>query len=224
LRAAVILLSSKPSPNRIARGERGVRGRVVVALVVMVLAQGARGAGQEQVISREYEIKARVLAVLGKCVTWPPESAPTPQRPLTIGVLGDDPFLENGVDQLDRVARDEAIKGNEIRIKRFASRGELEFCHVLFLSRTIVEGAPGEQPPAAARERVAVIQRAAGSAVLIVGESDGLAQQGAVANLVFDRATNLIRLEINPDAAARAGLKLQADLLRLKLVRIVRDP
>ena len=39
---------------------------------------------------------------------------------------------------------------------------------------------------------------------------------------MFDRGTNLIRLELNPDAAARARLKL-TDLLRLKLVQIVRD-
>jgi hypothetical protein len=60
--------------------------------------------------------------------------------------------------------------------------------------------------------------------VLLVGESAGLAKQGAVANLLYDRSTNLIQLEINPEAARVSGLKLAPDLLRLNLVQIVRDP
>jgi hypothetical protein len=73
-------------------------------------------------------------------------------------------------------------------------------------------------------ERIAAARNVIdGSTVLIIGESAGLAREAAVANLVFDRSTNLIRLEINPEAAARAGLKLAPDLLRLKVVHIVRD-
>jgi hypothetical protein len=194
---------------------------VGVTAAVALLTCVAGVVAQQEVVRHEYAIKAGVLGVLGKCVTWPSEAAPiTRGDPLKIGILGRDPFVENGVNQLDRFVAEEKLKGRNIVVKRFSSAKDYEFCHILFVSSLPANEGATET----VADRVQAANKASeGSTVLIVGESTGLARQGAVANLVFDRTTNLIRLEINPDAAARAGLKLAPDLLRLKLVEIVRD-
>ena len=134
--------------------------------------------------------------------------------------MGKDPFIENGVNQLERAVADEKRKGIQIAVRRFNSARDYQPCHILFVSSVAAENSDEKT----VSERMKAAQDAtAGGNVLLVGESAGLARQGAVANLLFQRDTNLIRLEINPDAAARAGLKLAPDLLRLKLVQIVRD-
>ncbi|MEX2317832.1 MAG: YfiR family protein [Pirellulales bacterium] len=198
-------------------------GRVATIAVVhllVVVTLFCQALAQEAVVSREYAIKAGVIAVLGKCVTWPADAAPAPGEPLSIGILGKDPFVENGVNQLDRMVAEQKRKGIPIVVKRFNSAKDYQPCHILFVANQAADGS--EEKSLAARLDAA--QQVAGkSTVLVVGESADVARQGAVANLMFDRATNLIRLEINPDAAARAGLKLAPDLLRMKLVQIVRD-
>ncbi len=177
-------------------------------------------AAQEVVISREYEIKAGVISLLGKFVTWPDNVAPNSTRPLNIGVLGQDPFVEGGVNQLDRTVAAERAKGRQIVVRRFDSAKDYQPCHILFVS-----DAPSEKSiERNLVERLDAARRLTdGKPVLLIGQSLGFARQGATANMLFDRTTNLIRLEINPDAATRAGLKLAPDLLRLKLVDIIRD-
>lgn len=173
-----------------------------------------------QVVRREYAIKASVLAMLGKCVTWPPGGGPTRDKPLRIGVLGKDLFVENGVNQLHRIAQEAKLKGAPIVVEQFDSIEDYKDCDILFVSTE----ADGDDVGRTVDERLKAAEKlTAGKSVLIVGDFPGMAKQGAMANLVFDRMTNLIRLEINPDAAARAGLKFTPDLLRLKLVQIVRD-
>jgi hypothetical protein len=213
-----------PSCRQPLRARRSTRLSIFwtlgTSLAVLLAWQPTRNFAQEAIVSREYAIKAGVIGVLGKCVTWPATAAPGPGEPLTIGILGKDAFLENGVNQLDRMVADQKLKGVHIAVKRFASAKDYEPCHILFVSSQAADGSVEKT----LSERLAATARIVGnSTVLVVGESPDLARQGAVANLLYDRATNLIRLEINPDAAARAGLKLAPDLLRMTLVQIVRD-
>lgn len=196
-----------------------VRGRIVLALLIVPLLAPEREAAA-QVIRREYAIKAGIIGMLGKCVTWSPEAAPQRGSPLVVGVLGKDPFFENGVNQLDRVVAEEKAKGGRLEVKRFDTLHDYEPCHILFISNEPTDQEAQETLSERFQSAKAAV---AGRAVLLVGESAELSRQGAVANLVFDRDVNLIRMEINPDAASRAGLKLSPDLLRLKQVQIVRD-
>jgi hypothetical protein len=192
----------------------------VVFLSVAAFLLAPAGDAAAQVVRREYAIKAGVIVMLGKCVTWPADAAPTRGEPLRIGILGKDPFVENGENQLDRAADGAKLKGSHFAVKRFDSAKDYEPCHILFVSSLAVEDAVEQT---LAERMKAARSLTAGKEVLLVGESEGLARQGASANLIFDRSTNLIRLEINPDAAARSGLRLAPDLLRLKLVQLVRD-
>ena len=172
------------------------------------------------VVVREYELKAGVLNLVGKLVTWPAAAAPTRERPLIIGVLGKDSFLEGGVNQLDRVVAEEGKKDRTIVIKRFDSAKDYEPCHILLVSS---KGTP-KSAEKTLEERIAAAKKeTAGKPVLLAGDSAGMAKQGVAANLVYDRVNDLIQLEINPDAVGRAGLKMPPQLLRLAVVKIVRD-
>ena len=127
-------------------------------------------------VSREYAIKAGVLAVLAKCVTWPADTAPTSSAPLIIGILGKDRFAESGVNQLDRMVEEERERaGYSIVVKRFASVKDYQPCHILFVS----DHAADARETKSVAERIETVKRMVdGAAVLIVGESDGLAQHG----------------------------------------------
>lgn len=196
--------------------------RVLAVLVdggLLLCLLSSLGQAQE-VIKEEYEIKAGVIRVLGDLVTWPAEAAPNPERPLTIGILGRDQFFDNNVNQLDRTVAAERAKGRILVVRRFESAEDYQPCHILFVSDKPTEKSAERTLP----ERLAAAKKLAQKgSVLLVADSPGLASQGVTANMIFDRSTNLIRLEINPDTANRAGLKLAPQLLRLSLVQIVRD-
>ena len=205
------------TPHR--RTPRHVAPRLLTVACLLLGLLSFPAAAQE-VISREFEFKAGVISLLGKLVTWPENAAPNAQRPLNIGVLGQDPFLEGGVNQLDRTVAAERAKGRPIVVRRFDSAKDYQPCHILFVSDSAGEKSIERNLV----DRLAAAKKLTnGKPVLLIGQSLGFAKQGATANMVFDRATNFIRLEINPDAANRAGLKLAPDLLRLKLVDIIRD-
>jgi hypothetical protein len=190
---------------------------VISFTVLFVLPQTV---AQDNVVNREYTIKAGVIGVLSKCVIWPDSALPDSGGPLKIGILGKDPFIENGVHQLERIVDAGRSKGENVVLLHFDSVKDYQPCQILYVSSEAAERSE-EQTVA---ERVEAAKKiAAEQTVLIIGESMGLARQGAVANLLYDRSTNLIQLEINPDEAARRGIKLAPDLLRLKLVKIVRD-
>jgi hypothetical protein len=53
--------------------------------------------------------------------------------------------------------------------------------------------------------------------VLTIGDTEGYAEQGVMVNFYLE--DNMVRIEINIDAARRAGLNISSQLL--KLARIV---
>ena len=62
----------------------------------------------------------------------------------------------------------------------------------------------------------AVLRALAGAGTLTVGDTDGFAGEGVAINLyTFDKR---VRIEVNSAAAARAGLQLSANLMRLARV------
>lgn len=174
----------------------------------------------QDVVSREYEIKAGVISLLGKFVTWPDKVAPNRDRPLTIGVLGQDPFLEGGVNQLDQTVAAEQAKGRLIVVRRFDSAKNYQPCHILYVSDL---AAPNSVEQAFKDRLEAAVKLTKDKPVLLTGAAPGLPAWGFSANMLFDRANNRIRLELNPDAANRHELKLAPQLLRLPVVQIVRD-
>jgi hypothetical protein len=113
-------------------------------------------------------------------------------------VLGVDPF--GGV--LDEIARSKRIEGHTIVIRRFASMADYTPCHILFIAASV-----------SPEEKAAAIQKARGSAVLLVGEEPGFADEGGMINFFMDE--NKIRFEINTENAKQDRLKISSKLLSL---------
>lgn len=155
-----------------------------------------------QVISREAELKAKMVGVIRKLVTWPVGKRPTSGNPLKIGIMGDSPFVDgNGVDYLSSEVRD-------AKVLEFATAADFEDCHILVVARNA--------------DLKAALAKAKGLPILVITESPDSAKQGATINLVFSEQDNRIRLEINPKTALEYEVKIDRGLLNSRLVDIVR--
>jgi hypothetical protein len=146
--------------------------------------------------SREFQIKAAFLYNFAQFVDWPEESFESPESPLIIAVLGEDPFGSF----LDDLVRGERANGRPLIVRRFPTVEELGKCHVLFVS-----GSEGRQI-----ERI--VERLRRESVLTVCDWEEYARQGAIVWFVMER--NRVRLRINLDAAKTARLTISSKLLR----------
>jgi hypothetical protein len=155
----------------------------------------------------EYTVKAVFLFSFGRYVQWPAETFAKRDDPFVIGIAGEDTF--GGA--MDEIAAKKTVQGRRILVTRLASLNAYRDCHILFLSRSL-----------APEQVTAFLKEADGKGVLVVGETPGLAERGAVANFFVDG--DRIRFEINSDAARRSRLQLDAKLLSLgKPVGAARD-
>ena len=94
------------------------RPQVLILLILLasLMTRASITHGQQQLINKEPEIKAGLVAILGKLLTWPPTVAPAAGAPLKIGVLGADPFQQGGVNHLDK-----RLAGQNVVVERFAT-------------------------------------------------------------------------------------------------------
>jgi hypothetical protein len=175
----------------------GARGRCAAGLVMWALlfCAGPEASAQTPV-SREYQIKAVFLFNFAQFVDWPSDSFTSPQAPLVIGVLGDDPF--DGY--LDETVRDEKVNNHPLVIRRYRWVDDIGTCHILFISRS-ASGQLGE-----------ILARLKDRHILTVGDVEDFARLGGMIRFVTEN--NKIRLRINVDAAKAAELTISSKLLR----------
>jgi hypothetical protein len=149
----------------------------------------------------EYKVKAAFLYNFSKFVEW---TNPLPEgQPFVIGIVGDDPFG----DLLEHTIRDKTVSGRSLVVRRYANVKQLRPSQILFVS-------------ASERHRFApILEAVEGAGTLTVSEIEAFAALGGMINFVIEE--NKIRFEINPEATARAGLQVNAQLL--KLARVVRE-
>lgn len=184
--------------------------RAVVLLVGALVVAGSTAAGQS-LINREYDLKAAYIYNFGRYIQWPSLG-----DEFVIGVLGKDPFAA----QLHEIESTRTMAGHKVVVRRFNSADEYAPCNILFISRLAVETRPAETP----EDRLkAALEKTKGLPVLIVTETQGHASKGASIDLFVDPDTFDLRMEINPDSIKRAGLKVSAPLLGLRVATVVRD-
>ncbi len=147
------------------------------------------------------ELKAAYLFNFAKFVAWPEDRFDSASASLVFCMVGEDPL--NGA--LGKITTGRSVQGREIEIQTFASPDAANSCHILFL-----ENGASAQP-------TEVLKKYDGGGVLTVGESEGFAAVGGVANFFIDGKK--VRFEINKQAAQDQGLKISSRLL--KLARIV---
>jgi hypothetical protein len=186
---------------------------VVLALALFVgsivpeaLADSAR--------SQEYQIKAAFLYNFIKFVEWPEEKVADSNEPITIGIIGKDPFGNafeplKGRQAKGRKVVVKRIKGFE-RLKKSGAKGKAELqriidairkCHVLFICSSEKE------------KLKEIINSVKDHPVLTVGDVKGFLETGGVVNFLMEEKK--VRFEINLAAAKRAKLRIRSKLLRL---------
>ena len=150
----------------------------------------------------EYRVKAAVLPHFIRYTTWPKSTFKDKKAPYRLLVVGKDPFGKI----LDQAFHRKTFGGRAVVIERATKVPEKLEAHVVFAGELKAE------------ERAALLALCADLPVLLVGEVDGFAAQGACVNLYLDKKK--VRFEINPGAAKRAGLSISSELL--KLAKIVK--
>jgi hypothetical protein len=168
-----------------------IRCALLVMTAVLSLALPASAAAPT-----EYQVKAVFLFNFSQFVDWPPAAFAGPRSPITICVLGHDPFGA----ALDDIVQGEIVNGRPLEVQRYRSAEELGGCHILFIDRSEYSRL-GE-----------ILAQLTGRSVLTVGDVEGFARQGGM--IRFMTVGNKIRLRVNLDAAQAAGLTISSKLLR----------
>jgi hypothetical protein len=169
------------------------------ALLALALAIAGKAHAAAPPRTDERDVKAAVLCNLPKFVTWParpvedPRPAEDPLAPLVIGIVEPDPFGTT----LDRLAASTRAGGRPLAVRRL-ERPDPRL-HVLFV-------------PGGTRDTRELLA-GAGPGVLTVGESADFLEQGGMVRLAV--VDGHVRFQIDPAAAARAGLTVSSQLLRL---------
>lgn len=192
----VLALSTRNDPGRRCGGFRAlVRGLGPVFLLAALAWLSSGRAGAQP--SKEYQVKAAFLFNFTQFVKWPPQAFPSPDTPLTIGVLGSDPF--GGA--LEAMVQGESINHHPLTVVHSQNPADLLGCQLIFVSRS-------------EKDRIGEVLSAVGSRpVLTVSDVDDFARQGGDIDLYL--SDGRVRFEINPGSIRRGGLEVSSQLLTL---------
>jgi len=151
----------------------------------------------------EYPVKLALLYNFTKFIEWPPDSYRDPAAPLTICIVGRDPFSIDSESDL----RTRIVGNHPVKVLALKSIDSLNWCQMVFIPAT--ERSQAEK----------IVRDVKGSNTLTVGETEGFGGLGGMINLTVEG--NTVHFEINQLAAQRAGLKISSKLL--SLAKIVTD-
>ena len=177
-----------------ARGRAAIIA-VGIVFVAMLISGGAPSIARGET-APEYTVKAAFLYNFAKFVEWPAGAFSGSTSPIVIWVLGEDPFG----DALGSL-KGKTANGRPIVVRYAANLGELERCHLLFVSASEKANLPK------------ILQTTKGWSILTVGDMNGFAQDGGIINLVNEEQR--IRIEVNMEAAQLSRLKISSKLLAL---------
>jgi hypothetical protein len=164
--------------------------RGLLPFLALLLSLSAHGAGEDEL---EAKVKAAYLYHLTRFVDWPA----LPPQEIRICVMGSEAVGHMLGELSNRRVRDRALK---IELEGTSEPGH---CQVLFIGR-------GE------RRLTEILKRARGSSALTVSDAEDFARQGGMVG--FYAEAGKIKLEINPDNARAASLRISAKLLELARV------
>src|SRR5881628_651940 len=102
------------------------RMRLLRMLVLfLLLLRGPVGGHAQTSAFNENEVKAVFLLNFTQFVQWPPQVFPDAQKPITIGILGKDPFGK----LLEEIVRDEVVNKRKLVIQHYRRVEEITSCH-----------------------------------------------------------------------------------------------
>jgi len=148
----------------------------------------------------EYVVKAGFLYNFAKYVEWPAAAFENASTPISIAILGADPFG----DELDKALKNKTVRERGFVILRHREPADLKPCHILFIPKTEKARTPE------------ILKQVESWPTLTVGEDEGFARAGGVVNILIEKEKP--RLEVNPDAAEKARLTINSKLLKLSSI------
>jgi hypothetical protein len=147
-------------------------------------------------INREYLIKSAILFNFAKFAEWPETAFSSPDAPLRVCVLGDDPFGP----ALDTLTGKQ-VRNRQLVATRIEDVYDAARCHILFVSASEEAGL------------AKVLDHVADLPVLTVADINRFATSGGI--IALREIDNRSRIVVNMGAADQAGVKLSSKLLRL---------
>lgn len=178
--------------NRRATVGVGVARTVLLGLVLA-------GAAFGQAIE-ESQFKAAFLFNVAKFVEWPPGTFKGPTDPIVACTLGDSPVN----DALKQATSNTLIGARKFVVRHISKAEQSAGCNILFASSPERKRWP------------AIFEAVKGTTVLTIGNIEGFALDGGVAN--FKREGDRIRIQINLEAADQQKLQFSSRLLSLSLI------
>jgi YfiR/HmsC-like len=145
----------------------------------------------------EYQLKAAFLYNFARFVTWPTNAPVDTNSPVTIGILGTDPFGS----LLRDTVQGKTVNGRKIVVTQLARDERPTGCQILFISRSEKDRIPS------------ILESVKGQSILTVSEVDQFAQVGGMINLIV--VSQSVRFEINLQAIERVGLQVSSKLVGL---------
>ena len=176
----------------------------IAAICILASAIVASGAAPEPAQSQaksEYALKAVFLYNFCRFIEWPKSEFASPNDPIIIAVIGDDPFGH----LLEEAIHGETVRGRSIKIQRYRNSDSIGHCHLLFISQS------------ESRRMDTILAAVSGKSVVTVGETDAFLDQGGMIALTAER--NRIGLHINPSLLRAANLDVSSKLLRVAQVK-----
>jgi hypothetical protein len=150
---------------------------------------------------QEYALKAVFLYNFCRFIQWPDRAFSSPNEPIVIGIIGQDPFG----DLLEQTVQGEVVRGRRMIVERYRRPAEIR-SHLLFVSA-------GEE------HRLPEIFAAVGNrSIVTVGETEAFLDRGGMIALAPDG--NRIRVRINPNRLRAASLVASSRLLRVAEIRL----
>jgi hypothetical protein len=139
----------------------------------------------------EYAVKAAYLTKFAPFIDWPDGVLPNPAAPVTICILGADPFGAI----IDKAAGGGAGASRPLVIRRISAATEANGCQIVY------DGDP----------RAGTLDALAGKPVVTVTDA-GVPARGVISFVVLD---NHVRFDIDDAIAARDGIRISSKLLEL---------
>lgn len=149
--------------------------------------------------AEEYELKARLLQIMGSHVTWPRPVPEDPSRPFVIGVLGASPFG----NYLDEACRGKVIQSRAIKVVYLDTprNPALTDCSILFICGSETSRLPS------------VLGQCKGKPIFLMGDTPDFARKGVMLNILV--VAGKMALEINLKAARSNGIEISPAFLSL---------
>lgn len=152
----------------------------------------------QTVAEREAKIKAAYLYQFIKYVQFPDQAFAGSDTPLVIGTVGEDLVS----DYMSLIAKKRDAGSRPLLHLAVTDASQAKQCHILFVSN---QADPNLVGP--------VMQNAANSPVLLVGEQIGFIKTGGV--ITFTIAGNNVRLRLSMTNALKRGIKISSELAKI---------